>query len=149
MGMDYFFSHENHDLYIKDGFPSDLGFFSERTGKYDDNAELRQIEKILNIDLSIFDHMKYDVDHDFEGYVLKISVSNLEEKVSKILQKTQSNPNYHKKIIYQKDSSNDHRAKIVQDYIEKGYFRNDLIKIQNTLDIFSKNGIEKVEIRYM
>ncbi len=65
MGMSYYLVPDRQTN-CKDDFGSGLTFFFEQVGGYGETAEVEQVSKILNIDLSIFQDVEYDPEDQAE-----------------------------------------------------------------------------------
>lgn len=66
MGMDYYIIPEL-EVNCQDEFPEGLSFFFEQVGGYEEYAEVSQVSKILQIDLSVFQEISYDDDENYGG----------------------------------------------------------------------------------
>ncbi len=80
-------------------FPSGLSHFFEQVGAYDDQSEVRQVEKILDIDLSAFQQYDYIDDNGVLTHHWK-GIKKLDRLLSGLLLKIQANPNYYQQVKY-------------------------------------------------
>lgn len=103
MGMYYNIELKNNEEIGYIDFPYSLSYFFEQIGGYEDKSIVSQIEKILKIDLSIFQKTYND---DFEGFDNEIDENdfwiNIEELINKLEEfkdKAEMNKNYFSKVI--------------------------------------------------
>lgn len=68
MGMDYYIIPES-EVNCQHEFPESLSFFFEQVGGYEEYAEVSQVSRILQIDLSVFQEISYDDDENYGGPV--------------------------------------------------------------------------------
>ena len=152
MGMYYIIELKNNEDIEYIDFPYPLSYFFEQIGGYDDKSIVSQIEKIINIDLSIF-QKTYNSDMEFEeGFEnletehedneFWIKIEELINKLEEFKDKIERNKNYFTKVVLNpKDDRN-----VYQDF----YFDYEkMIKYQqeNPLSLYpTDNGIitEKV-----
>lgn len=111
MGMYYSIELKNDDTseYIK--FPNVLSYFFEQVGGYGEKSIVSQVEKILNIDLSIFQktyNPEMDLEFDEEPEALKndiyseelwIDIDSLLQKLNEFLNKIENNKNCFSQVI--------------------------------------------------
>ena len=120
MGMYYSIELKNNEENGYINFPYSLSYFFEQIGGYDDKSIVIQIEKILNIDLSIFQktynpEMGFEEElEELEGFDIEIDDNdfwiNIDEVINKLeefIDKIEKNKNYFTKVILNpKDDSN-------------------------------------------
>ncbi|HEX8506108.1 MAG TPA: hypothetical protein VF630_12135, partial [Hymenobacter sp.] len=63
--MDYYIIPEEETA-CEDSFPDGLSFFFEQVGGYGEAAEVEQVSRILQIDLSVFQETSLNEDAGFE-----------------------------------------------------------------------------------
>ncbi|KQK27108.1 hypothetical protein AR438_02575 [Chryseobacterium aquaticum] len=115
MGMDYYIepkSENEHEDYLN--FPDTLSYFFEQAGGYDEKSIVSQIEKILDIDLSIFQktynaEMEFEIEesdsnplneNDSSSDDLWINTEDLIKKLEEFQEKIKINNNYFSQIIF-------------------------------------------------
>lgn len=67
MGMDYYIIPDG-EVACDNEFPESLSFFFEQVGGYEEKAEVSQVSRILQIDLSIFQEISYDDEEGSGGF---------------------------------------------------------------------------------
>lgn len=119
MVMDYYIepkSETEYEEYLD--FPDTLSYFFEQLGGYDEKSIVSQIEKILDIDLRIFQitynpEMEFEFeepekdsvdDKDSEHDDFWINTDDLIKKLDEFLEKIKSNNNYFSQIIFNPDN---------------------------------------------
>lgn len=140
--MNYCFHPKTEKTELDDIFPISLSWFSERVGAFDNDSEFKQLEKILDIDLKIINHMEYDWDDDFCS--IKTSVTELEEVVKHLKKAIDLNPVYFESINYQ-----DHRPEDCKSYFSSGEFEKDIDELQRIVELYKSKDIQELEISYM
>jgi|GEM_PF-6207284 len=65
MGLDYYIIPEEQTD-CADNFPDRLSSFFEQVGGYEEAAEVAQVSRILQIDLSVFQQISYDEEEGYE-----------------------------------------------------------------------------------
>lgn len=102
MSMNYFIQSDR-ETNCKENFGNTLSFFFEQIGGYGETAEVIQVEKILNIDLSLFQKVSSGSETEF-GNVKTIenwiSIDTLRNLVELFLNKIDQNKEFYKKIIH-------------------------------------------------
>lgn len=68
MGMDYYIIPEI-EVNCESEFPEGLSFFFEQVGGYEEYAEVSQVSKILQIDLSVFQEISYDDEEEYSTFL--------------------------------------------------------------------------------
>lgn len=123
--MDYSIEPRSQDEYIEYvDFPDTLSYFFEQIGGYGEKSIVSQLEKILNIDLSIFQKTyNPEMEMDFEEFESElpdeyknnefnpddywIAVDSLIEKLNELKQGIENNNQYFSEIIFNpKDRTN-------------------------------------------
>ena len=109
MGMYYGIELKNNEEIGYVDFPYSLSYFFEQIGGYDDKSIVSQIEKILDIDLSIFQktynhEMDFEEEHeDFnvetEDNELWIKIEELINKLEEFNDRIEKNKNYFTKVV--------------------------------------------------
>jgi hypothetical protein len=142
MGMNYNFYPPPSKDNTKDIFPSNFGWFSERVGAFDEYSEFKQLEKILNIDLTLLNSCEYDSD-DFCS-TITTTVKNFENLIKEFISRVNENPNFHASIDYQ-----DNRAELCRQYLESGELIKDLSEFLRIMELYKKNNIKEFQINYI
>jgi hypothetical protein len=112
MGMDYYIIPEI-EVNCEHEFPEGLSFFFEQVGGYEEYAEVSQVSKILQIDLSVFQEISYDDGEEYSDFF-----DEEEEKIADdsatiwhstvtamlliddLLAKIAAFPDYHKQVLH-------------------------------------------------
>ncbi|MCM0664514.1 hypothetical protein [Flavobacterium tyrosinilyticum] len=168
--MDYYIE-ANGKTNCKDDFPSGLSFFFEQVGGFEEKSMVMQVEKILKINLSIFQ------DYDFEGEENSSkhwkNIKTFEKTIDDLLLKIKANPDYYKKVKYNSanppsygystDKKEMERMKKQQREYEKsplfgypadnGYlsskkFVEELNQLKSILNCYKKHGATKIKLSY-
>ena len=159
-----------------DDFPDGLSYFFEQIGGFDEKAEVAQVSRVLQIDLSVFQDVEYNYEDEKE---VKKHWHNLPEFASIVdilIAKIKMTPDYYKKVIhdpdYQKHLEESIRIGSSGDttqysqwlkeaeksnyyyppdhgYLREGRILKDLNDLKKTLDCYQKNGVIRVRIEYM
>ncbi|KFF03602.1 hypothetical protein [Chryseobacterium luteum] len=143
MGLDYSIEPKTEESEYFN-FPEVLSYFFEQIGGYEEQSIVSQVEKILNIDLSIFQktyhpEMEFeleDYDEEFkngldpDGYWIKTEL--LIDKTSELQNKIRDNKNYFDHLIF--NPNNDINKMVNMQYEE-------VIKYQkeNSLSLYPIN----------
>ena len=120
MGSHYIIELKNNQENGYVDFPYPLSYFFEQIGGYDDKSIVSQIEKILDIDFSIFQktynpEMGFDEElEEFEGFDVEdvenemwVDIDELINKLIEFKNKTEENKNYFSKVVFNpKDERN-------------------------------------------
>jgi hypothetical protein len=176
MGM-YYYIVPNKQTACKDDFSSQLSFFFEQVGGYGETAEVEQVSKILNIDLSIFQDVAYDMEDQAEADKHWHNIDGFTSIVDSFIAKIKAQPDYYNKVIhnpnkqkqddemsrliYMKDTAK--AAKMIAElekqpfyyyppdygYLSEGRILKDLQSLRTTFDCYQKNGVTKVRLEYM
>ena len=112
MGMDYYIIPEV-EVNCEHEFPEGLSFFFEQVGGYEEYAEVSQVSKILQIDLSVFQEISYDDEEehsasfDEEEEAADNSSSTIWHStvtvillIDDLLAKIAAFPDYHKQVLH-------------------------------------------------
>ena len=175
MSMTYFLVPDKKGS-CSDDFPDGLSYFFEQIGGFDEKAEVAQVSRVLQIDLSVFQDVEYNYEDEKE---VKKHWHNLPEFASIVdilIAKIKMTPDYYKKVIHDPDyqkhleesirigSSGDTTQysqwlKEVEKsnyyyppdhgYLREGRILKDLNDLKKTLDCYQKNGVIRVRIEYM
>ena len=113
MGMDYYIIPEEETA-CEDSFPEDLSFFFEQVGGYGEAAEVEQVSRILEIDLSVFQKLSfpeedeyYQEEADDEPLTIWHSSESVAAIVANFLAKIEAFPDYYKQVLHNPDSKQD------------------------------------------
>lgn len=146
MGMYYNIELKNNEEIGYIDFPYSLSYFFEQIGGYEDKSIVSQIEKILKIDLSIFQKTYNDDFEDFDNEIDEndfwINIEELINKLEEFKDKAEINKNYFSKVVL---NPNDDRN-VYQDF---NYDYEKIIKYQqeNPLSLYpTDNGIINEEM---
>ena len=109
MGMNYSIELKNNEEIGYVDFPYPLSYFFEQIGGYDDKSIVSQIEKILDIDLSIFQKIynsEMGFEEEFEDFDVEavenemwVDIDALINKLEEFKNKTEKNKNYFLKVV--------------------------------------------------
>ncbi|WP_035566816.1 hypothetical protein [Hymenobacter sp. IS2118] len=112
--MDYYIVPE-HEIACEDSFPDGLSFFFEQVGGYGEVAEVEQVSRILQIDLSAFQEISFEEDEEYDDFVAeleegehpKVETSIIWHDTDKtialidaFLTKIETFPDYHKQVLH-------------------------------------------------
>ena len=112
MGMDYYIIPEKETA-CEDSFPEGLSFFFEQVGGYDEAAEVEQVSRILEIDLSVFQKLSFPEEGedyeeaDDEPLTIWHSSESVAALVANLLAKIEAFPDYYKQVLHNPDSKQD------------------------------------------
>ena len=113
MGMDYYIIPEEETT-CENSFSEDLSFFFEQVGGYGEAAEVEQVSRILQIDLSVFQKVSspeededYEEEADEEPSTIWHSSESVAAVVANLLAKIESFPDYYKQVLHNPDSKQD------------------------------------------
>jgi hypothetical protein len=117
MGMDYYIIPEN-ETHCEDSFPDGLSFFFEQVGGYGESAEVEQVSRILQIDLSVFQETSLNEEAGFEdedGAVYEGNeaqdiwhdTSAVAAIVDAFLAKIEAFPDYHEQVLHNPNPKQD------------------------------------------
>ncbi|WP_157887199.1 hypothetical protein [Hymenobacter sp. PAMC 26628] len=99
MGMDYYIS-PNTEVKCENEFPERLSQFFEQIGGYGEFAEATQISKILDIDLSIFQDIDYDVHDKSEDTAHWHTVDEYLSTIENFINKLTERPTYYTQVLH-------------------------------------------------
>ena len=130
-------------------FPDSLTYFFEQYGGYEENSMVSQVEKILDIDLSLFQNtwhpeMEYDEDIDAESHEFWIAISEIKNCVTLFLQKIAANPTYYNQVNYIGEYFPDDHG-----YLSSNQLNRDLDWMLATLNQLEKEEAKKIRFVYM
>lgn len=120
MGMDYYIIPDG-EVACENEFPESLSFFFEQVGGYEEKAEVSQVSKILQIDLSVFQEISYD---DDENYGMPVEEDEEDESpddsptiwhdtaavvsvIDNLLAKIAAFPDYYKQVLHNPNRNQD------------------------------------------
>ena len=178
MSMNYFI-YPDKETKCKHDFPNGLSFFFEQVGGYGEHSEVSQVSKILNIDLSIFQHYdssrpeneKYD-DREFWN-----DIDTFINVIDLFVNKIQENKDYYKSVQYNpnqikydnqleniwkikdttvrnKELDNLYKQPGFLCPLDYGYLKNgeiliDLNDLKQVFECLKKEGIKRIKLMYM
>jgi hypothetical protein len=166
-----YFIEANIETNCEDRFPESMSYFFEQIGGYDEKSMVAQVESILKIDLSLFQH------YDFPENPKPASLYWIEIKKMKALLKTlkskiKANPDYYNEVKYNPvqaiwgistDSIENARFKQAQveseehpmfgypndvGYLSSNTFLKDIYALEAILNCYSRKGATKVKLSY-
>lgn len=166
----------NRQTPCEDDFGNGLSYFFEQVGGYGDKAEVEQVSRLLEIDLSVFQDVEYVADdsaeienhwHDLDSFIAL---------VDDFMARIRAHPDYYKKVKHNPNKEKQDEAmsralyagdstqlealtqKLQSDplyeyppergYLKEGRLLKDLKTLRNTLDCYKKNGVTKVRLEY-
>lgn len=145
--------------------------FFEQWGGYDDKSEVAQVERILDINLTVFKEYDYP---DTTGKITRHwkSIKTLDNLLAKLLLKIKANPQYYKQVIHNPvsmeyylpiDSAEEARMEERQrahnqnqlsnypddfGYLKSARFQNDIKALRALLYCYRRAGATKISISY-
>ena len=174
MGMDYFI-RANIETDCENDFPERLSNFFEQFPVSDFNTEVRQVSKILNINLDAFQVYDHGTD-DLKEEQCWQDIETFTSLVDSFINKIEQNKDYHKQVRYNKDgaSVNDqlhelfnrndvdamanmlygmHQNPDINYPIDRGYLSEnrivkDLYELMDILNCYKKTGATKIQLSY-
>lgn len=81
-------------------FPYKLGYFCEEIGKLEETSEFKQVEQILNINLSFLNFNNYKFDNEGEPLENWFNIDSTIEIINKTLEQIKLNPEFYNQIVY-------------------------------------------------
>lgn len=175
MGMSYEII-PNKQTKCVNNFGNGLSYFFEQIEGYNETAEVEQVSRVLNIDLSTFQDINYNYEdkNDIEKHWHDIDTFS--SCVEAFINKIKSYPDYYKQVNHNpnrnKQLNEEERILDIADAVERekqlkmlrsqpfyyyppdhGYLREgrllkDLQTLRRTLDCYKKNGVTKVRLEY-
>lgn len=143
MGMYYVFNNHSDNYSLDDNFPDGLGWFSERVGTWGEESEFCQLERILDIDLKLLDHTRYNwEDEDCPGNI-ETTTPALRNLIQLLKQKINSKPDFYKQITFRENHAEECRK-----YLATDEFMNDLDALLAVMKVYDDNRIVEFEISY-
>ncbi|MBO2011491.1 hypothetical protein [Hymenobacter negativus] len=116
--MDYYIIPEEETT-CEDSFPDGLSFFFEQVGGYGEAAEVEQVSRILQIDLSVFQEISFEEDEAYdadeldedeqpeEASIIWHDVDKVTAVVDSFLTKIEAFPDYHKQVLHNPNRNQD------------------------------------------
>jgi hypothetical protein len=167
----YYSIEANVKTRCDDRFPEGLSHFFEQIGGYGEKSMVSQVEKVLKIDLSLFQHYDF-VDNPKPSSAYWIEIKKMQGLLSTLNSKIRANPNYHTQLKYDPveaiygfstdSAENERMNKTQQDhqkhpmfgypndhgYLSTSAFTEDISALETLLKCYSKNGATKVRLSY-
>lgn len=158
MGMDYYIETKE-EIEEEFEFPEGLSYFFEQIGGYGDTSMVSQVERILEIDLSLFQNIssyseddgefddEFDEDDDSEEYESEgpwLSVEDIQRLTRAFLTKISENPDYHKHVKYSGNLYPEDTG-----YLSTGEIVDDLSEFDKTLTKLKANNCLEIRLIYM
>lgn len=141
MSMCYFIESDI-ETDFDDDFPESLTYFFEQYGGYEENSMVSQVEKILDIDLSLFQNTWHpEMEEEDEYWISLIEVKN---RVTFFSQKITANPTYYNQVKYIGEYFPDDHG-----YLSSNQLNRDLDWMLSTLHQLEKEGAKKIRFVYM
>ena len=175
MGMSYDII-PNKETKCENDFGDGLSYFFEQVEAYYETAEVEQVSRVLNIDLSVFQDINYNYEdksdienhwHDIDTFVALVDT---------FISKIKSNPDYYKQVFYNpnRDKNLDEEQRIWQiadtaerdkklellrsqpfyyyppdrGLLSEGRLLKGLQTLRRTLECYKKSGVTKVRLEY-
>lgn len=173
MGMYYNIELKNNEEIGYIDFPHSLSYFFEQIGGYEDKSIVRQIEKILKIDLSLFQKTYNDDFEDFDNEIDEndfwINIEELINKLEEFKDKAEMNKNYFSKVILNPNDDRNVYQDFNYDYekiinyqqenplslypsdngiINEKLLKNSINELLNTLEKIKRNGETEIRLIY-
>jgi hypothetical protein len=174
MGMDYYIKANIKNNYEND-FPDGLSNFFEQYPVSEFNSEVRQVSKILNINLDAFQLYDHGTD-DLKEEQCWQDIEAFASLVDSFINKIEQNKDYYKEVRYNKDgaSVNDqlheifsksdvnamanmlhnlHQNSDIYYPVDRGYLSanrivKDLYDLKEILNCYKKTGATKIQLSY-
>jgi hypothetical protein len=139
MGMDYYLRTDPPRENVP-SFPESLSYFFEQWGGYAECSMVGQTEKLLKIDLRIFQKTGHPEmpDHVFH------EIKKLRKVVTTFIEKIQATPKFYEKVKYQPLPLYPPNI----GYLERGGLLKDLQTLDGILRDLEKDGVRRIELVY-
>jgi hypothetical protein len=175
MGMSYFIHPDKHTD-CTDNFPDRLSTFFGQVGGYGEKAEVSQISKILQIDLTVFQDVAYDTENREEQNRHWHNIDTFALIIDSFIARIKSHPEYYKKLIYNPDEQKQlaelskiilarDTAKLNQaydiipkqpfygyptdhSYLREGGLLDDLQTLRKIIECYKRSNATKVRLEY-
>jgi hypothetical protein len=176
MGMSYFI-YPDRKTSCGNDFGEGLSFFFEQPGGYGETAEVEQVSRILQIDLSLFQ----DVDSEPEEGAERQERWHLLDRIAGVtdtfIRKLEAQPDYYRQVLHNPDrdrqldeelrlwdmkdtAARDRRLEELRQqplyyyppdygYLSQGRLLKDLKRLRQTLACYKGAGVEKIRLLYM
>jgi hypothetical protein len=140
MGMDYYLRTDPPREHVPD-FPEPLSNFFEQWGGYKESSLVGQTEKLLKIDLKLFQKTGHPEmpDHVFHEIIAVRKV------VSTFIEKIKAAPKFYEKVKYEPLAGYPRNV----GYLETGSLLKDLQTLDGILRDLEKDGVRRIELLYM
>ena len=177
MGMNYEII-PNKQIKCSNDFGNGLSFFFEQVEGYGETAEVEQVSKILQVDLSIFQDVDYNYDDTTDVIKHWHALDSLIIIVDTLLDKIAAQPEYYKQVhhnpidrnkqvdeesnLWKLTDSVERDKKIEglrkqhfyyypndRGYLSKGRLIKDLQILKRTLNCYKKSGVTKIRFEYV
>ena len=177
MGMNYEII-PNKQIKCSNDFGNGLSFFFEQVEGYGETAEVEQVSKILQVDLSIFQDVDYNYDDTTDVIKHWHALDSLIIIVDTLLDKIAAQPEYYKQVhhnpidrnkqvdeesnLWKLTDSVERDKKIEglrqqpfyyypndRGYLSEGRLIKDLQILKKTLNCYKKSGVTKIRFEYV
>lgn len=159
MGMDYGIETKNGDGMKFDVFPSTLSYLFEQVGAYGEKSIVCQMEKLLNIDLSLFQNTynpEMDFEEEFDTDDLWVSINELINKLLEFNTKAGANKNYFSKLVLNPnengtfDESNPlYYYPLASKFISENAINNTMIELLSYFEVLKSKGETEIRLVYV
>jgi hypothetical protein len=166
----------NKQTQCNDEFGEGLSFLFEQVGGYGNKAEVEQVSKVLQLDLSIFQDVEYSYE-DKKGIEKHWhSIDVVYSLVDTFISKIHSHPDYYKQVYHNPNrngqlkeqqriweitdtAERDKQLELLYKqpyyfyppdygYLSSGGLLKGLTTLKKTLDCYRKNGVTKIRFEY-
>ncbi len=158
MGMDYGLETKNGDGIDFDVFPAALSYLFEQVGAYGDKSIVCQLEKILNIDLRLFQNTynpEMDFEEEFDTDDLWVTIDVVINKLLEFNSKAEANKNYYSKLILNPnkngtfDESNPmFYYPLENEFISENIINNSITELLTYLENLKNKGETEIRLVY-
>jgi hypothetical protein len=177
MGMDYYIiPDEQTDC--EDNFPESLSFFFEQVGGCGEYAEVEQVSRILQLDLSVFQELSYEDDDDMPAELNWHDIDTFADLIDDFIARIKRQPEYYTQVLHNPNhyselndlqqsvlastNSADYQKQLEEmqkrplhkyppdrGYLSEGLLGADLEVLQQTLQCYKSRGVAKIRLMYM
>lgn len=158
MGMYYGIETKNGNGMEFDVFPSTLSYLFEQVGAYGDKSIVCQLEKLLNVDLSLFQNTfnpEMDFEEEFDTDDLWISIIEVANKLLEFKTKAEANKNYFSNIVLnsndvERDESNPmFYYPLANEFISETFINNSITELLTYLENLKNKGETEIRLVYV
>lgn len=124
MGMDYYII-TSPELMDDSDFPEGLSYFFEQIGGYDKYSMVSQLEKILTIDLSLFQNIDHSQECDDTTDPVWQNIQSVIEKIVEFKTSLNSNADYAYKVKFNSEHPHSRLKKIADERRKSGTLKSE------------------------